>query len=369
MGTLPSEVKIVISDVHLGPGDLPGLPNPFEDFRQDDRLAEMIRHYSEGPYGELPVGLIINGDFLDLLKVPWQGGFPEIVTEEIALDKARRCIRGHPLVFDAIASFLLKPGHTVTYVAGNHDVEIAFPRVQRLIQARLDIPEGDTRLVFVVDDEFLRLPRGVVVAHGHNFETMNRIEPGRSLTSLPDGRLVANLPFGSRFVMNVLLPHKAEQPLLDQVHPLSSFILWGLVFDLRFTLKILWHMATYLLATRFRRPTPAKEGLLKSLQIFMEEVAIFSNMERRAFRMLRESEDISALVCGHNHAAKVVRFPRNKVYVNTGTWRKIFSLELRDLGSRNFLTYALIEYHPTIPPGVRLMRWRGKPKEMEEVLA
>lgn len=364
-----AEIKIVFSDVHLGPGEHPGLANPYEDFRQDDRLAEMIRHYAEGPHAAIPVEIVINGDFMDLLKVPIGGRFLAEVSEEAAVEKVRRVLRGHPRVFDALAAFLRVPDHRITYIPGNHDVEIAFPAAQHLIRARLDALDGPERLVFHVEQDTLRLPRGVVVTHGHNFEAMNRIDPGRSIVPGPDGRPIANLPFGSRFLIHALLPYKAEQPLLDQVHPLSTLLLWGLVFDLRFTLKLLWRMATFLFATRLSRSAMQEVGWFKTLQILVEEVSLFTNMERRAVKVLRESDDISALVVGHNHAARIARFPRNKVYVNTGTWLKIVSLELRDLGTRNYLTYAQIEYRPVGPPAVRLMRWRGRAREMEELMA
>ncbi len=363
------EIKIVFSDIHLGPGEHPGLANPYEDFRQDDRLAELIRHYAQGEYARIPVEIVINGDFMDLLKVPVGGRFLTDVTEDIAVEKVRRVIRGHPRVFDALKTFLRVPDHKITCIPGNHDVELAFGRVQHLIRARLDaLPATDT-LVFHVDQDTLRLPSGIVVTHGHNFEALNRIEPGRSIIPGPDGTPIANMPFGSRWLIHALLPFKAEQPLLDQVHPLSTFLLWGLVFELRFTLKLLWRMATFLFAARFSGPALREAGWFRTLQILVEEVSLFTNMERRAVKVLQDSEDISALIVGHDHKARITRFPRNKVYVNTGTWLKIVSLELRDLGTRTYLTYAQIEYRKVGPPAVRLMRWRGHAREMEELTA
>lgn len=369
ISTQADEIKIVFSDVHLGPGEHPGLANPYEDFRQDDRLAELIRHYATGSYADIPVEIVINGDFMDLLKVLIGGRFLADVTEDLAFEKVRRVIRGHQRVFDALAAFLRVPGHRVTYIPGNHDVEVAFPRVQHLIRARLNALNDTERLAFHVDQDTLRLPQGVVVTHGHNFEALNHIDPGRSIVPGPDGEPIANLPFGSRFLIHALLPFKAEQPLLDQVHPLSTFLLWGLVFDVRFTLKLLWRMATFLFATRFSGPALREAGWFRSVQILVEEISLFTDMERRAVKVLRDSEDISALIVGHNHKARITRFPRNKVYVNTGTWLKIVSLELRDLGTRNYLTYAQIEYRKVGPPSVRLMRWRGHSREMEELMA
>jgi len=366
---VPAMTKVVISDVHMGTGTRPGLSNHYEDFFHDDRLAELILHYASGRYAEAQVELVIAGDFLDLLKVPFQGRFETEVTEEIAVDKVRRCIRGHPAVFDALATFVATPLHRLTYVTGNHDLEVAFPRVQTLIRARLNLPKDSSSLTILPAQEFYRMPGGVVVSHGHMFEAVNRTDAQTPFTRTEDGRTIANLPFGSQFYIRVLAPIKGEQPLIDLVHPLSSFILWGLVFDLRFTLRVLWRMARFILKSQLRREHMRTAGFFSTVQMLFEEVALSSRMESRALKLLRSSEDIRALIVGHSHAAKVRRFPRDKLYVNTGTWIRLVSLDLRDLGTRNYLTYALVEYPETGAPSVRLMRWRGSPRPFEEVVA
>lgn len=363
----PSEVKFVLSDLHLGTGESPGRINPYEDFHHDDRLAELIRHHAEGPYAAIPVEAILNGDILDLLKVPVRGRFTVEITEAIATDKVRRCVKGHPAVFDALAAFLQVPGHTLAWLPGNHDPEIAFPRVQALLRARLGVPEDDPRVRFV-PEPILRLPRGVAVTHGHNFESINHIEAGTAFTERPDGTRILNLPFGSRFFTEVLAPFKAEQPVVDLVHPLSSLVLWGLVFDLRFTLRLTGRMTRWLLAARLR-PGSRDEGVLRTLQILADEVALFTGMDRRATEFLRESEDLSALIVGHSHLPMIRRLPRNKTYVNTGTWVRMVSLDIRDLGARNPTTFARVEYRSVGSPAVSLLRWRGSRREEEEVLA
>jgi UDP-2,3-diacylglucosamine pyrophosphatase LpxH len=363
----PSEVKVVLSDLHLGTGEQPGNINPYEDFHHDERLAELIRRHAAAPYADVPVEVILNGDILDLLKVPVRGRFTVEITEPIATDKVRRCVKGHRVVFDALAAFLQVPGHTLAWLPGNHDPEIAFPRVQALLRARLGIPEGDPRLRFVLDP-FLRLPRGVTVTHGHLFESVNRIEPGAVFATRADGTRILNLPFGSRFFTEVLAPFKAEQPVVDLVHPLSSLVLWGMVFDLRFTMRLLGRMGQWLVAARLR-PRPRDEGVLRTLQILADELALFTGMDRRATEYLLQSEDVSALIVGHSHLPMIRRLPRNKTYVNTGTWVRMVSLDLRDLGARNPTTFARVEYRPVGSPAVSLLRWRGSRPQEEEVLA
>ncbi len=364
----PSDVKIIVSDLHMGTGERPGLVNPYEDFHFDDRLADLILHHASGDHAGIPVELILNGDILDLLKVPVRGHFATLIDESIAADKTRRCLLGHPAVFDAIAEFLKVPDHLVTYIPGNHDPEVAFPLVQKLLRARLGVLDTPDRMRFPVDEEFLRLPRGVVVTHGHLFESINRIEAGHAFVDSADGRRVLNLPFGSRFFTEVLAPVKAEQPLIDLVHPLSSMVLWGLVFDLRFTLRLLGSMTRWLVKTRLR-PRAKEEGVVRTLQVLVDEIALFTGMDRRATAHLQEAPDMTALIVGHSHTPMIRRLPRNKVYVNTGTWTRTVSLDIRDLGTRIDPTYARVEYRPVGPPAVSLLRWNGRPRETEEVVA
>ncbi len=355
----PREVKVVLSDLHLGTGTRPGEVNPFEDFHEDERLAELVLHFAGEAYDGVPVEVVLNGDILDLLKVPYRGEFCTEVTEDVALEKVRRCLRGHPRVFDALAEFAARPGKRITYIAGNHDLDIAFPRVQRLIRARIGVPEGSDALRFLTDTEFYRLPGGVVVTHGHQFEEMNRTEGGRPLRAGDDGRERVNMPWGSLFFVNVLAPAKVERPIIDLVQPLSSFILWGLVFDLRFTLKILWRIVKFFAKTRLRTLYERELDVLKTFQMLAEEFALYNNLERRASRLLRSADDIKALIVGHSHKAGMHRHPRDKVYVNTGTWLQRVSLDLQSLGTTRRLTYAEIVYGPSGPPSVRLLRWRG----------
>jgi UDP-2,3-diacylglucosamine pyrophosphatase LpxH len=365
---VPTEVKIVVSDLHLGTGTRPGEENPYEDFYQDERFEEMLAHYSEGVFTDIPVELIINGDFLDLLKVPYKGQFVTEITEDIALDKVRRCIRGHKKVFDALASFVSKPNHKVTYIAGNHDLDIAFPKVQALLRARLGLEDGADALKFVVEEDYYRLPSGIVVTHGHTFEEMNRIEPRTPLIEREDGTKVVNMPWGSKFFANVIAPAKSERRIIDLVQPLSSFILWGLFFDMRFTLSVLWRIILFFLHTRVKNIYERELNITKTLQIVGEEFAFYNNLERRASTLLRESQDIRVLIVGHSHNPRFRRYPQGKIYVNSGTWVQRVSLDLNNLGTSTILTYVECTYYKGRPPIVRLLRWRGKLRTMEEVV-
>ena len=79
------KIIIVISDIHLGAGAIvDGRRNPLEDFHSDKELVDFFDYYSAGIYQHLDVEIIINGDFLDLLAVPYVKYFDDEYWSESA---------------------------------------------------------------------------------------------------------------------------------------------------------------------------------------------------------------------------------------------------------------------------------------------
>ena len=129
MSDLPSFDEIhVVSDLHMG-----GRPG-FQILRESRRLASFIlRLGRQRPQGR--VALVLNGDVFDTLA--------EDVIGYVAVDDAAATVdrimkdASFVPVWDALAAFVRLPGRTLVIVIGNHDIEIAFPPVQRLVLSRL----------------------------------------------------------------------------------------------------------------------------------------------------------------------------------------------------------------------------------------
>src|SRR5690242_1255592 len=81
------KLGIVLSDLHLGTGHRKGQLNIYDDFREDERFAQLLARFSSGKHADDEVHLILNGDIFDLLKVPVNGKFPEEITERLSLMK------------------------------------------------------------------------------------------------------------------------------------------------------------------------------------------------------------------------------------------------------------------------------------------
>src|ERR1700747_2271140 len=141
------KVKVIISDCHLSGGHIfEGALNPHEDFHFDEEMCDFFRHFSTGEYGEkngvpVEVELFINGDFFDFLNVPYEGEFEDVITEDIALYKVEAILKGHPKVMAALKKFAAKPGKSITYMIGNHDADLFFPKVREVITRAWD-PDG-----------------------------------------------------------------------------------------------------------------------------------------------------------------------------------------------------------------------------------
>jgi UDP-2,3-diacylglucosamine pyrophosphatase LpxH len=129
MNDLPAFDEVhVISDLHMG-----GRAG-FQILRETQRLANFILRLSkQRPQGR--VALVLNGDVFDMLA--------EDLIGYVAVDDAHasvdRIIKDPSFlaIWEALSSFVKLPGRTLVIVIGNHDIEMAFPPVQRLILSRL----------------------------------------------------------------------------------------------------------------------------------------------------------------------------------------------------------------------------------------
>jgi UDP-2,3-diacylglucosamine pyrophosphatase LpxH len=118
----------VVSDLHMG-----GRPG-FQVMREGKRLAGFVDWVGrQRPDGR--VALLLNGDVIDSLAED-TGGY---VATSGALTMLRRIFDDNAFkpVWDALAGFVKKPQRTLVIIIGNHDIELAFPPVQRAIVGRL----------------------------------------------------------------------------------------------------------------------------------------------------------------------------------------------------------------------------------------
>jgi UDP-2,3-diacylglucosamine pyrophosphatase LpxH len=130
MSDFPAYDEIhVISDIHMG-GNRPN----FQILKETQRLAGYIEWVGKQcPAGN--VALVLNGDVFDTLAEE----LPGYIAVEQAVATVDRIMKDASFsgVWDAFAAFVAAERRTLIFVIGNHDIEMAFPTVQRLITTRL----------------------------------------------------------------------------------------------------------------------------------------------------------------------------------------------------------------------------------------
>ncbi len=343
--------KVIISDLHLSAGRYyEGKLNPHEDFYFDQELCDFLRHFSSGSFGEGPGGhpvrveLFINGDFLDFLNVSFQGEFEDAISESLSLQKCQAIFAGHAEVMRALRSFAAKPGKTITYLIGNHDADLFFPRVQEFITRAWD-PDGQypsEKVRLIAHCDRVRLAGGIEVHHGNQFEAVHYLSFEHPILSLDLENPVLNLPWGSFYVLKILNRLRWERDLIDKVRPIKAFVFYGLLFDFRFTLRFIFLSAYYFLKTRFISSPQRKVSLRGTLDILRQEVDFALDLEKQARRLLDQEAEVKVVIFGHTHKPMNRIYPDGKQYINTGTWTKMIHLDLRNLGPKISLTFAFI---------------------------
>lgn len=119
----------VISDIHMGGNRL-----DFQILRETRRLANYINWVAQQRPGGR-VALILNGDIIDTLAEDIRG----YVAVDEAITTLQRIMKDPSFhdIWKALADFVKLPGRTLIMIIGNHDIELSFPTVQRLITTSL----------------------------------------------------------------------------------------------------------------------------------------------------------------------------------------------------------------------------------------
>jgi len=146
----------------VGGADDPGDDHVYHN-QQFSKFIEGIPEAKDGK-----VELFINGDFLEFAQVR-----PDVYTlgsskywcsEAESLEKLAAITKGHEDVFDALKRFQAD-GNRVTLAAGNHDVDLYWPRVQdelRKVGGPIAFATGSAN--------YFRYDNRLMIGHGHMIE-------------------------------------------------------------------------------------------------------------------------------------------------------------------------------------------------------
>lgn len=356
---------LVLSDLHIGTGHRKGQINVFDDFREDARFEQLLERYTTGPHADDEVHLVLNGDIFDFLKVPINGAFPERITERIAQWKLEQCLSGHPRVVKALQAFLAKPQNRISYQPGNHDMEMFFPGVQRQLSRALTGEDGHPRLIFRAEAPWFE-EDGVQFHHGHQFEAIHAMDFKRLFLTRGLSEPILNLPWGSLFILQVVNRYLPERPYLDKVMPFWPLFAGGLLFDTKFTLRMLGTSLYYYGRARLNPVWWEKRPFDKLFRFLRTEFQFFERLDHYAARILK-NPNVRGVFMGHTHVEMVRAYRGGKVYVNTGTWMPMVTFNVPNLGQNTALHYGMVRYDPDGAPRLSLHRWQGRRPQSEEV--
>jgi UDP-2,3-diacylglucosamine pyrophosphatase LpxH len=217
-------IKLIVSDLHIADGDraLDG----FGECQQAALEGLLAATVSNGgsPLGEADdIELIINGDCFDFLVVePYDTG--GAMNAGLAVTEMRKVIAAHGPFFEILRKFLSQPGRRITFMTGNHDMELCFEEVRTGIMEAMGVTQSHTRVYFCPTRSYRPLP-DVYIEHGNAYDFWSRDMSGfwdiagHVRTAHPQ---VITLPIGSLYMQHVDHPVLARYPYLDRFEPSIS---------------------------------------------------------------------------------------------------------------------------------------------------
>jgi len=355
---------LVISDIHLGAGTIcQGQRNCLEDFHHDTEFVEFINYFSQKEYATAEVELIINGDFLDHLAVPFvEYHDDEFWSEEAALEKTKIIVNAHSEVFQSLVKFVQAKNKTIIYQIGNHDAELVFPSCQEYLLNLFPDTEQD-KVIFRSDGNYEPHP-GILIKHGHEFEYAHQFDPDEVIFENAEGKKYFKPPWGSYYVTRIVNKFKSERSYINQIRPIKYFLINGLLFDTLLTIRFMIANVFYFLMVRFLTVYRRKDGFQKIMNQLKSELSLFVDLEEHTQEFFHKNPHIKALIIGHTHEPCIKDMGKGQLFINTGTWTKMHYLDYS--GNNGFqLTFAQIDIDQENTINIELNEWFSRSSKVK----
>lgn len=195
---------VVISDLHIGGADKPMLGHP-------EVLTDFLNQVAAHP-GRGEMELVIAGDFIDFLAEEPLDAWT--ATENGALEKLETIFARNAELFDGFARCAQNVAR-FTILLGNHDIELAYPRVRDALFRRLQT--GPHRCHFIQGNEAYRIG-DLLIEHGNRYDSWNAIDHDglRQIVSCASRGAIP--PRELAICPGSLLVHGAMNPLKERYH-------------------------------------------------------------------------------------------------------------------------------------------------------
>ncbi len=207
---------IIISDLHVGQND------DFDIFaapgsNKHALFTSFMDHVRKQPN---PIELVINGDFVDFLQLhPWND-----LSRTTARKKIEDIVTKSPSVFRDLGTFLSDPRHKLTILLGNHDVELAYPEVGKVLREAIlsSSPKAADRYE-LLDKRTSHNPtvNGVLVhiEHGNRGDEWNWLNYDPLFIDAELGTKKFKYPPGTKLVYETMNAFKVKLRFVDLLKP------------------------------------------------------------------------------------------------------------------------------------------------------
>jgi len=218
-----STIQLIVSDLHLADGT--SILDCFDE-RQQVAFEGLLANVSslDSPLGQSErVELIINGDCFDfLVTTPYTS--KKTTDAATATQKIDRIIAAHRPFLSALHRFIAQPGRRVTFLTGNHDLELCFAEVRQRITVAITENDqtGEDERVYFCPTRFYRPVPTLHIEHGNNYDFWNHAiqgiwdEQGQLLDRNPE---TLNLSVGSRYFQSAAHAISMQYAYFDHFDP------------------------------------------------------------------------------------------------------------------------------------------------------
>lgn len=300
----------------MGRGDI------MDDFSDDALLMDFIEKITPSARGAKTT-LVLLGDIFDFLKMPFKGEYPRYVTEEISLWKLDQVLAEHNGVFKALKKFVENPLCELHFIIGNHDPDLAWPRVRARLHEALGRRDRIT-FGYSYTDKFVH------AEHGHLEDPFFSFNSRHPLLK-HKGQTILNLPFGAYACFSHLVHIKKKYPREESLYPnplameknpeyrkmsnratrnliIKSLILQPLAHPFDPTYRVPWLGL-------------AAHGLKYGFNVIDDEKFVRDRLKK----LIRRNPDKNVYVMAHAHVLTDTEINGKKAFV-TDTWRDEYDL-------------------------------------------
>ncbi len=214
------KTTIVLSDLHLCEAEPINPLRPYwkkyktAEFFFDDDFDALLSEM-ESQFEGSTIELILNGDIFDFdsvtslpenpsFRVSWLEKIRGLNPEEDKSEfKIRTILKAHPIFVAAISNFL-KRGHELVLIIGNHDIELHFNKVQKVISEFLNLEEKDLDR-FRICEHFFISENDTLIEHGNQYDPFCVVDTPVRPFLIKNERLQVRIPFGNlatRYLIN-----------------------------------------------------------------------------------------------------------------------------------------------------------------------